>query len=630
MAATAFAANVSQSVVVTGTGTITLGTTPTNNTSQTFATAFPSGATITYAIKDSVAGAWEVGIGVFSGGTLTRTAKESSNGGALVPFAGNACTVSVVIASPVVQGGNATDSGLVPALNPSGILDATFSPPAVLQAVLSSSVPAMHNNPHTRGTVIGDVPTVSIASSLPARFTRTSVFGAAGAPFVSGGGTPTTVSGVTTFPCVTQSATSGLLGMHWRVETLVDGTEVCFALDGVAADGYRFIVDGRYVTMAGTATALGSPAYYTLTFNSRRLRRVVVEGHDLLSFRSASVADHDVLIAPALTYRPQIFMIGDSNLEGYGVALKGDSLAGALSNHLGVLDVRGSGVFGTGFLETNSPNNYYAYSQRRSDWVNANPDMLIYSLSINDANYSTSFTPTQVANAVLAEIAYVRSQKGASFPIIIYGVQTTNEYIIANDSALYTLLQNQETAVINAVAALNDPFVAVIPTMTTGNNGIFTGTSSTTGTGPYYANYSTGHATAQGLVMATYPMAMNIVSAIAAMAGKRVPAYWSEEKTADLQLTENFYETGLPATPLVWAYTGGVINNNGTPTVVPPGTLTLAASATTYVSVSPAGVVSQSTTGWTAGNFPMRLITTSATEITSSVDARGYIFSYVP
>ena len=57
---------------------------------------------------------------------------------------------------------------------------------------------------------------------------------------------------------------------------------------------------------------------------------------------------------------------------------------------------------------------------------------------------------------------------------------------------------------------------------------------------------------------------------------------------------------------LTWGYYGGEILVNGTPTAIADGTVTLTASATNYVSLSQAGVVSVATTR-TAGNAPRTL-----------------------
>ena len=62
---------------------------------QTFAAVFAVNDVVQYAIVDSTANTWEVGIGYLSGSTtLVRSqVLSSSNSGALVSFAGNTATV---------------------------------------------------------------------------------------------------------------------------------------------------------------------------------------------------------------------------------------------------------------------------------------------------------------------------------------------------------------------------------------------------------------------------------------------------------------------------------------------------------------------------------------------------------
>jgi hypothetical protein len=77
---------VKETSTTTGTGTLTLGGAASGF--QSFA-AIGDGNTTYYAIVDSAAGAWEVGIGTYtsSGTTLSRgTVLESSNSGSLVDF----------------------------------------------------------------------------------------------------------------------------------------------------------------------------------------------------------------------------------------------------------------------------------------------------------------------------------------------------------------------------------------------------------------------------------------------------------------------------------------------------------------------------------------------------------------
>lgn len=82
----------------TGTGTITLAGAVAQY--QSFASAFPNGATVQYAIVGQTGTEWEVGRGIFNGSTsLTReVVRSSSNSNALVNFSAGTkdvfCTIS--------------------------------------------------------------------------------------------------------------------------------------------------------------------------------------------------------------------------------------------------------------------------------------------------------------------------------------------------------------------------------------------------------------------------------------------------------------------------------------------------------------------------------------------------------
>jgi len=126
MTTTQYADRVWEVGTVSGTGTLNL-----PNSAQTgcitFATGLTSGNLTVYCIYDTVAYAWEVGIGTYtsgSPGTLSRTTiLASTNSGSAVSFAGNSCNITVVVPAPVQTSSGSGSAGLVPALNPNGYID---------------------------------------------------------------------------------------------------------------------------------------------------------------------------------------------------------------------------------------------------------------------------------------------------------------------------------------------------------------------------------------------------------------------------------------------------------------------------------------------------------------------------
>jgi hypothetical protein len=130
MTTTVYAARVWEKVTVTGTGAVTCSGTVQQGGYATFASSIPVGSQVPYYIGDSSASAWEAGMGVYSGtapGSFTRAPVASSNGGALVSFAGNVCDVVVNLLPPITATNGAQQTGLLPATNPDGFLDESFS-----------------------------------------------------------------------------------------------------------------------------------------------------------------------------------------------------------------------------------------------------------------------------------------------------------------------------------------------------------------------------------------------------------------------------------------------------------------------------------------------------------------------
>lgn len=76
---------------------------------------------------------------------------------------------------------------------------------------------------------------------------------------------------------------------------------------------------------------------------------------------------------------------------------------------------------------------------------------------------------------------------------------------------------------------------------------------------------------------------------------------------------------------LAFGYLGGVIRKGLTIVTVSSNTIALTASATNYIEVSEAGAVTKNTTGFTSGKFPMAVVVTDATGMTSITDKRTWL-----
>lgn len=71
-----------------------------------------------------------------------------------------------------------------------------------------------------------------------------------------------------------------------------------------------------------------------------------------------------------------------------------------------------------------------------------------------------------------------------------------------------------------------------------------------------------------------------------------------------------------------WGYYGGRFFVDGLTQAIANGQITLAASASNFVEVTRAGVVSSNTSSFTAGSIPLYLVVTGTATVTSYTDAR--------
>jgi hypothetical protein len=379
-----------------------------------------------------------------------------------------------------------------------------------------SAANAFHRNCRTRGLHPAP-PTITVGNgSAPSGHTRTYTFGAAGHPFAHSGGNPSTSAGRTTFPV------RGANAFAWRVDVVHDGDSVAFLLDSVTADGYRFLVDGQYVSNSSTTSAAGSERYFRLQFGSKARRRITVEGNPGLGFWGTATTDDGQCIRPADAASGNALYVGDSNPEMVGFNQKGDSCALSLTDHLGFRGCWINASSGTGFVVAGSSTNY---AGRRGDWTTAVADdlfdLIVFQCSYNDRAQTTA----SVKSAVAAEIAAART-KHPNAVILVHGNNSWNH--IGSD---VTDLTNTEAAAAEAVTEAADPLIGFIPIYThaAGTAGLpIIGTSAVgdagTGNTPRYVSHAADHMNPAGNIYFGQWLARRVIEKLAAMGGIDVPA----------------------------------------------------------------------------------------------------------
>lgn len=383
-----------------------------------------------------------------------------------------------------------------------------------LTAVLESAARSFHNNP--RSLPLADPVTIAAAASLQSGFTRS--FAITGShPFAIAGGLPVNASGATTFPCVTLTGSSRT-GVAWRVETVLDGDEIVFALDGGATTSYRLLVNGRYTSLGQPFALAGqTTAYYRVSFGSRALRSVAIEGSLNARFVSANTKSDQTLLPPSRRAL-RVVVVGDSNVMATGQDIRADGFARIAGDFMGVADIWAVGVAGTGFVATNGGANH-AYSAHRSDWLDSavKPDILVLSGSANDVTEGASAAAVKaaaIAEMTAARAAYPR------MPIVLVGMAGARDYFtIAGVIALFDAM---ETALKEAVDAMADPLIAFMPLLSAPESPPMFGTGPGQGNFDLY-NQMDGHASTAGHRYLGEYIGRRLIETLAKMAGVPVP-----------------------------------------------------------------------------------------------------------
>lgn len=207
-------------------------------------------------------------------------------------------------------------------------------------------------------------------------------------------------------------------GVAWRVEAMVDATKVGIGVLNLTTP-FRFIVDGQYVDLNGTAPpGGGGAAYFTLDFTAvggRKLRRIAVEGEQGNGFRDFRVGSTESIYAVPNTDRLRMVIGGDSITAATGATRLGDGWPFVLGDCLGIKDVWASGSGSTGYLAT-AGGTKYTLRQRITDLTGPSPDIIGIAMGINDAASSVASIQAELALVLAA----IRAVKPAT-PIFVFG-----------------------------------------------------------------------------------------------------------------------------------------------------------------------------------------------------------------
>lgn len=271
------------------------------------------------------------------------------------------------------------------------------------------------------------------------------------------------------------SVNDGSQGSCWRLPLLVDAAKVSFRVKPTTA-AFRFLVDGQYVSTAGTNTIAtsGSDEYISLDFGSRALRRVTLEGQQNCAFVGVYVGSTEKVYAAPAADGPTAVLLGDSYAYGSTAAALGDSFGRVMADWLGIEAMTCSGSGGTGWATGSSA---YRFDQRITNGdlsLGGAPDVICLMASYNDrANSTATITANTLAGLQAARAAHPNAL------ILVFGC-------FPGATGPSTGITDAENAVFAAVDSFGDAKTAKIPVSTITAGALITGTGkvgTTTGSG---------------------------------------------------------------------------------------------------------------------------------------------------
>jgi lysophospholipase L1-like esterase len=267
-------------------------------------------------------------------------------------------------------------------------------------------------------------------------------------------------------------ANDGSQASYSRRYFLADAAKVTLRVKRSALS-YRFLVDGRYVDLAGTLTVSASPTstdeYISLDFASsggRMLREICVETQGDNSFWGIHVGATETVREPEQADDLVSCLLGDSYVHGTGAAVLGDGFGAVMADWLGGRAHSNSGSGGTGWVN-NGAGSSYTFNQRIENGdlaLGGTPGLIVLMGSYNDRNL-----PVEAVTAnVLAGLRKAR----ALYPdalIAVFGV-------FPGASGPSAAIIATETAVSNAVTVFGDFWTRFIAISTRPGGNLITGT----------------------------------------------------------------------------------------------------------------------------------------------------------
>lgn len=271
------------------------------------------------------------------------------------------------------------------------------------------------------------------------------------------------------------------------IEFLYYGTalELCLWMD-TGGYGYQIWVDGSPLTTSGQTLSGGTlSASYNLpiTFSSAGFHTIKVRFAGLCGFTGVSIGPQDTLL-PTAAADEQIYLIGDSYVDGANGVAALDTYAHQFAALMGVADFWAEGQGGTGIVANGSNANKSAYQARivqAGTLTRLSPHIVVIQGSTNDASQS----PSAITSATQTAIATARSQWPAAF-VAVTGVLLPSGSLSAGNIANNTAVKTGATGADLFIDAVADGWYAGAGTASaptgSGNADIFLSSDTVHGT----------------------------------------------------------------------------------------------------------------------------------------------------
>lgn len=185
----------------------------------------------------------------------------------------------------------------------------------------------------------------------------------------------------------------------WRADFDVNAAVVVIRVPPTTA-GYRFIVNGRYVSLTPSQTVgtTGTTSeYFKLDFTSvggKALRRISIEGDRTCGLNQVWVAAGDTIVRPSDTPK-RIAFAGDSFTSGSLAPQLSDNFAWVGADMLGLKYSLNSGSGGTGYVTTAGAS--VKLFDRLTDINTKGPhDIIVVAMGVNDIGQAAATVTSEV------------------------------------------------------------------------------------------------------------------------------------------------------------------------------------------------------------------------------------------